>query len=253
MSLPRFHIDPAVWNPGQPQLSGAEARHCVDVMRMRPGDELIVFDGRGHEIQGPIAEARREQVVITPRLATTTPPLATRLTLVQAIPKGKNMDLIVQKATELGVNDIVPVVSQRTVVRIDPDEAARKQAKWQRVAIEASKQCGQNWLPAVHRPQPLDSALQQLDPHDLKLIAALESDARPLREVFASRDAAGPDAATRPASALICIGPEGDFTPAEANAARGLGCQPVSLGPIILRTETAAIYCLSVLNHELRG
>lgn len=252
MSLPRFYIEPAGWNPEQPRLEGDEARHCVDVMRLRAGDEIVVFDGRGHEIQGTIAEARREQVVVTPRLSGTIPPLATTLTLVQAIPKGKNMDLIVQKATELGVNRIVPVVSQRTVVRLEPDEAARKQAKWQRVAIEASKQCGQNWLPEVQPPQPLDQALQRLGSHELKLIAALEMDARPLREVFSSRGGDA-EAAARPASALICIGPEGDFTPAEANAARALGCQPVSLGPIILRTETAAIYCLSVLNHELRG
>ncbi len=253
MSLPRFYIEPDAWNPEAPVLDGAEAHHCIDVMRLRQGDGLIVFDGRGHEIQGTIAEARREQVVVAPRLSGSTPPLPTTLTLVQAIPKGKNMDLIVQKATELGVDHIVPVVSQRTVVRIDPDEAARKQAKWQRVAIEASKQCGQNWLPAVHPPRPLEQALQQLDSHDLKLIAALESDARPLREMFPGRGGDEADAAARPASALICIGPEGDFTPAEANAARALGCQPVSLGPIILRTETAAIYCLAVLNHELRG
>lgn len=249
MSLPRFYIPPAEWNPEHPALKGAEASHCVDVLRLRPGDDLIVFDGLGHEIQGSIAEARRELVSVTPRLSGSSPPLALRLTLVQAIPKGKNMDLIVQKATELGVNTIVPVISQRTVVRMDPAEAQRKQGKWQRVAIEAAKQCGQNWLPEVRVPQPLEQALQQLEPHALKLIAALESDARPMREVFSAMTEDG----TRPPSALICIGPEGDFTPAEANAARAMGCQPVTLGPIILRTETAAIYCLSVLNHELRG
>lgn len=250
MSLPRFYIPPADWNPEQPCLREAEAHHCTDVLRLRTGDELIVFDGRGHEIQGTVVEVGRELVTLTPRLSNSTPPLDTRLTLVQAIPKGKNMDLIVQKATELGVNTIAPVISQRTVVRMDRAESVRKQAKWQRVAIEAAKQCGQNWLPEVLVPQPLEAALQQLEPHPLKLIAALEIDAQPMRDVVA---AARGEGGSLPSGALICIGPEGDFTPAEANAARSLGCQPVTLGPIILRTETAAIYCLSVLNYELRG
>jgi 16S rRNA (uracil1498-N3)-methyltransferase len=154
------------------------------------------------------------------------------------------MDLIIEKATELGVSEIVPIISDRTVVRLDPAEAARKQEKWQRVVIEACKQCGQNWLPTVGLPVTLPKFFASQPIADLKLIAAIEDQAEPLKLILAKR--------TAPIrSALICIGPEGDFTPAELNLAKENGCAPMTLGPIILRAETAAIYSVSVLAHEL--
>ncbi|HEX8312685.1 MAG TPA: RsmE family RNA methyltransferase, partial [Chthoniobacteraceae bacterium] len=172
-------------------------------------------------------------------------PLACAITLGQAIPKGKNMDLIVEKATELGAAAIAPLLSERTVVRYGEEEAAAKREKWQRVAIEAAKQCGQNWLPRLGKPASLKTFFGEAEQYDLMLIASLQAGAMPVKQVLAEL---APGSVRK---VLVLVGPEGDFTPAEINFAVGQGCRPVTLGPIILRTETAAIYCLSVLAHEL--
>jgi 16S rRNA (uracil1498-N3)-methyltransferase len=138
------------------------------------------------------------------------------------------------------------------VVRCDAEESARKRDKWQRVAIEAAKQCGQNWLPEVAAPVPTKAFFDGAPKFDLMLIASLQPDARPLKTVLAEIRADAPP--HRPVvlrRVLVLVGPEGDFTPAEMALAKSAGCRPITLGPIILRTETAALYCLSVLAHEL--
>jgi 16S rRNA (uracil1498-N3)-methyltransferase len=159
------------------------------------------------------------------------------------------MDLIIEKAVELGVNEIFPVFTERTVVKLDAKDAARKRDKWQRLALEACKQCGQNWLPIIQAPRAFDVAWHQLPAHDLRLIAAIQDDAKPLKAIL-SGDLKSQITDIR--SILIAIGPEGDFTAAEYALARQHGCLPMSLGPIVLRVETAAMFCLSVLAHELR-
>jgi 16S rRNA (uracil1498-N3)-methyltransferase len=155
------------------------------------------------------------------------------------------MDLIVEKATELGAAAIVPLLSERTIVKAEEGEAVAKRDKWQRVAIEAAKQCGQNWVPVVATPQTPKELFNAGEKFDLMLIASLQPDSRGLQQVLA--DLGG----KKLGRVLILVGPEGDFTPAEINLAKNSGCQPITLGPIILRTETAALYCLSVLSHEL--
>ena len=158
------------------------------------------------------------------------------------------MDLIVQKAVELGAAEIVPIISDRTIVRLDAADAAQKQSKWQTIAIEAAKQSGQNWLPEIQPPRTLAQFFAGSARFDLQLIGSLQTDALHLKQILADYAAAHP---ARPASVLMLIGPEGDFTPAELNLARSHGCRPITLGPIILRVETAALYCLSVLSYEL--
>jgi 16S rRNA (uracil1498-N3)-methyltransferase len=177
--------------------------------------------------------------------------LRAKITLGQAIPKGKNMELIVQKATELGAAGIVPLLSERTVVALGAEEASKKQEKWQRTAVEACKQSGQNWLPEVSLPQTVEKFISSGPSADLLLIASLQPASRGIKEILAeATELAGGD---RPASALVLIGPEGDFTPSETNQALTAGFLPLTLGPIVLRTETAAIYSLSVLAHELQS
>jgi 16S rRNA (uracil1498-N3)-methyltransferase len=165
------------------------------------------------------------------------------------------MDLIIEKATELGATAIAPLISERTVVQVEADDAAKKREKWQRVAIEAAKQCGQNWVPRVQAPRSIKAFFDAGEKFDITLIASLQPDARPIKAALAEYAAAGIGAAARktghPCRVLVLVGPEGDFTPAEISLAKSCGCRPVTLGPIILRTETAAIYCLSVLGHEL--
>jgi 16S rRNA (uracil1498-N3)-methyltransferase len=181
------------------------------------------------------------------------------------------MDLIVQKAVEIGAAEIAPIISDRTIVQVDSESAAQKQSKWQQIAIEAAKQCGQNWLPYMHAPIKLSDFLSAVEagvssaessaahptrlplqknnaPFDLQLIGSLQPGARHLKKVLAGYSTEHQDP---PRSVLMLVGPEGDFTPAELALARRRGCEPITLGPIILRVETAAIYCLSILSYEL--
>ena len=255
MSTPRFYIPPAHWNLDRLALEADEAHHCLEVLRLAAGARAVVFDGQGHEATVEIATARKGRVELRHLQHAQTPPLTCAITLGQAVPKGKNMEWIVEKATELGAAGIVPLLSERTVVRIDAAEAAKKREKWQRVAVEAAKQCGQNWLPEVAEPVPLKTFFDTAPKFDLMLIASLQPDSRHLKTVLAEVAA---DAPARPGfraqalrRVLVLVGPEGDFTPAEIALAKSAGCRPVTLGPIILRTETAALYCLSVLSHEL--
>jgi 16S rRNA (uracil1498-N3)-methyltransferase len=244
----RFYIAPESWQSGSPLLSGAEAHHCRNVLRLEPGDKVVLFDGRGRELTAEIKSSDSSEIRFLKLHEAKTPPLRCQITLGQAIPKGKNMDLIVQKAVEIGAAEIAPILSDRTVVRLDEESAASKQAKWQTVAIEAAKQCGQNWLPRVHVPQTIAQFFQQPRRFDLQLIGSLQSDAVHLKKILAEYSAEHRD---RPASVLMLVGPEGDFTPAELSFARGQGCRPITLGPIVLRVETASIYCLSILSYEL--
>jgi|ERR1017187_540921 16S rRNA (uracil1498-N3)-methyltransferase len=233
----RFYLP----NLQEPTLSPEETHHALHVLRLKVGDTLNVFDGRGHEAQCSIAEITKDSVRLTILQHSSTPSLPCRITLAQAIPK-KSMDLIVQKTTELGVASIVPLVSERSVVKLDED--SKRIDRWREIALEACKQCGNNWLPEIHPPRKTREFLNSPGSFDLKLIASLQPDSKLLKPILG-------DAAT-PKSVLILVGPEGDFTPAELGLAKSAGCLPLSLGPLVLRAETAAIYTLSILHHELQ-
>jgi 16S rRNA (uracil1498-N3)-methyltransferase len=245
----RFYVSPKDWQSPTLALRGSEAHHARDVLRMKAGEKIVLFNGRGREVTVEIAALDEDEIRLRKLHEAETPPLRCRIVLGQAIPKGKNMELIVQKAVEIGAAEIAPIVSDRTIVQIDSKIAAQKQRKWQQIAIEAAKQCGQNWLPRVHPPKKLTeffSASEQ--PFDFRLIGSLQPDARNLKSILEMYLRQHSD---RPRSVLMLVGPEGDFTPAELALARSHGCEPITLGPIILRVETAAIYCLSILSYEL--
>jgi 16S rRNA (uracil1498-N3)-methyltransferase len=244
----RFYIPPGDWHPDALQLTASEAHHCRNVLRLEPTHKVVLFNGRGHEITAEIVSIDGPEIRLRKLHESQTPPLRCRITLGQAIPKGKNMDWIVQKAVEIGAAEIAPLLSDRTVVRLDEESAASKQAKWQTVAIEAAKQCGQNWLPQVKTPQTLAEFFQDHRRFDLQLIGSLQSDAMHFKKILAEYAGEHGD---RPGNVLILVGPEGDFTPAELSLARSQGCRPITLGPVVLRVETASIYCLSILSYEL--
>ncbi|MCX6967358.1 MAG: 16S rRNA (uracil(1498)-N(3))-methyltransferase [Verrucomicrobia bacterium] len=247
--MPRFYIPPDRWNLDRLLLDEDEAHHATDVLRMKAGDHATVFNGEGAQAEVEMLTLSKRAIELKVLHPSQSPPPACRITLGQAIPKGKNMDLIVQKATELGAATVVPLTTERTVVQFEARDAEKKREKWQAVAIEACKQCGQNWLPAVLPPQSLAAYFQSQPAFDLLLIASLQPDAVHPKTVLAEfrRDTG------KPTSVLVLIGPEGDFTPAEIALAKAHGCRPITLGPIVLRTETAALYCLSVLSYELLG
>ena len=246
--MPRFYLAPDDWHQDALVLKGTEAHHCRNVLRLEPADRVVLFNGQGREITAEIVSSNPVQINLRKLHDAHTPPLRCRITLGQAIPKRKNMDLIVQKAVEIGAAEIAPILSDRTVVRVDDENGAAKPMKWQSMAMEAAKQCGQNWLPQVQTPQTLIQFFQNQQRFDLQLIGSLQSDAVHLKKILAQYSA---EHGSRPTSVLMLVGPEGDFTPAELSLARSQGCQPITLGPIVLRVETASIYCLSILSYEL--
>jgi 16S rRNA (uracil1498-N3)-methyltransferase len=239
----RFYLP----NFQEPMLIGDEAYHAQHVLRLKAGDTVNVFDGRGHEARCRIAEVTKDSIHLALLERSSNPSLPFRISLAQAIPK-KNMDFIVQKATELGVAVIVPLLSERTIVQLD--DKSKKMDRWREIALDACKQCGNNWLPEIQPPQKLTTFLNAPGDFDLKLIASLQPDAKPLKSILS--DASTLKRSPAP-TILILIGPEGDFTPEELLLAKSVGCLPLSLGPLVLRADTAALYALSILHHELQS
>lgn len=246
----RFYLPPAHCQGANLCLTGSEAHHAAHVLRIRRGEQVLVLDGVGHEFLCEAQEPARSQIVLAVLEKRCHPAPASRITLLQAVPKGKLMEAIVQKATELGASRIVPVLSERVVPQFDGDDAAHKTSKWQLVAIEAIKQCGSPWLPKVEPPQTPGEFFARKEAFELPLIASLAGGSRHAREYFAAFQAKH---SRMPASVCVWVGPEGDFSAAETEAIESQGALPITLGPLVLRTETAALFCLSILNYELQS
>lgn len=250
MSDFRVFCEPVSEDVSELQLSSEESHHLVVVNRARRGDTVIGFNGRGREwtteLVAPEKRAARLRVLAT----TQAPPLPYEITLGMALPKGQSMDGIVRKATELGTAVIVPLESERTQVHLEAERQDKKLDKWKVAALEAAKQCGNPWLPTLRPIQSAADFMSQAGEYDLKLIASLHPGARLLKGLITEfRSARG----GAPRKVLWLIGPEGDFSPAEIHHAVAHGFQPVTLGPLVLRCETAATFALSATVHELLG
>jgi 16S rRNA (uracil1498-N3)-methyltransferase len=248
MRLTRVFVDGALTPGGLVDLGRDTSSHLAKVLRARSGDELIVFNGDGREFTAVIEAVRSSRVSASIGAARTIDresPFV--LTLVQCVPRGDRMDFIVQKATELGVGCVAPVLSRRSVVRLDDAQAASKQAHWRAVAVSACEQCGRNRLPTVEAPQPLLNYLGATSPQQapglLRLVLEPEraAEAAPWTEFLDNH------AAEKITGAIIAIGPEGGFAPEELDAFRLSGFSRLGLGPRVLRTETAAIAAIAVL------
>jgi 16S rRNA (uracil1498-N3)-methyltransferase len=255
MRLTRVFVDEDLNSGGVVELARDSAAHVAKVLRARSGDELVLFNGDGREFSGTIESVKGSRVFASigaARIFDRESPF--KVTLVQCVPRGDRMDFIVQKATELGVERIVPVLSQRSVVRLDPSQAASKQAHWRAVAISACEQCGRNCLPALEAPLPLLHFLGAAGAGDsrvLRLVLEPERADEPRRAAGAALEAAL-EAGTRVAGtpvtgALIAIGPEGGFAPEELEAFNISSFSRLGLGPRVLRTETAAIAAIAIL------
>jgi 16S rRNA (uracil1498-N3)-methyltransferase len=246
----RAHATPPTAEPAELTLSPDESHHLVVVNRAAVGHTVVAFDGRGSEWICELTAADKRAARLKVRFKQKAKPLPFTITLGQALPKGGTMDDIVRKATEIGAARIVPLASERTQVHLDADRSDKKIEKWATAALEAAKQCGNPWLPEIAPVQSATAFMESARGYDLKLIASLQPGAKSLKSVLA---AAASNLGRPPRNVVWLVGPEGDFTPAELSVARTAGFEPITLGPLVLRCETAAVFALSVLSYELQN
>ncbi|WP_347902498.1 16S rRNA (uracil(1498)-N(3))-methyltransferase [Pseudomonas purpurea] len=231
MRLSRFFIDPPL-SLGEHELPEAQAHYISRVLRMAEGDALQVFDGSGQEFLGTLAEVgkKRVRVALTESFAgQIESPL--HIHLGQGLSRGERMDWAIQKATELGVNEITPIFSDRCEVRLKDERADKRLQHWRQVAISACEQCGRSRVPVIHPPLLLADWLKQTEA-ELKLVL------HPVAEPLVSH--------AKPATLAFLIGPEGGLSDAEVDQAKSAGYHAARLGPRVLRTETAPVVALAV-------
>ena len=239
MRLTRVYVDAALEPGASLTLTGGTAGHLTRVLRLRPKAALILFNGRGGEYAASIERVQRSEVTVAvgahESIERESP---FPLTLAQGVSRGERMDLVVQKATELGVARLVPVLTERSIVRLDEEQSDRKSSHWRAVAIAACEQCGRNRLPEVALPMQLREFLRQPAEDSVRLLLS-PSATRRIEDV------------PRPASGVtVLIGPEGGLSDAEQEDALAAGFTAVNLGPRVLRTETAAIAALTLLQRQ---
>jgi 16S rRNA (uracil1498-N3)-methyltransferase len=244
----RVYCKPVDREPVEIRLNAEESHHLVTVNRCGRGDPVIVFDGHGREWVTECVEPSKNATVLRVRETRQAKPLSHEIALAQALPKGATMDEIVRQATEVGAAKIVPLLSERTQVHLEGDRADKKAEKWRTAAIEAAKQCGNPWLPEISSIQTFASFVASPQGYDLMLVASLHAGTTTLK-VALNRYHTKHHA--MPRKVLWLVGPEGDFSPAEMTAAIVAGFQPITLGPLVLRSDTAAVYALSILSYEL--
>jgi 16S rRNA (uracil1498-N3)-methyltransferase len=238
----RFFIRKSALIDGVALVEGELFRHMIKVLRCKVGDRMTLVDGEGAAHDGVLTSVEGERASV--RIESTADPSAAgatlRITLIQGIPKGDRMELILQKGSELGANSFVPLLSSRVIPRLSGDKALERVCRWERIAAEAARQSRRNEIPRVGAIVSLAEALAAAG-EEVKLLLWEEESQRGLREVL--------EAIPRPASVALLVGPEGGFSREEAEEAMGAGFIPVTLGPRILRTETAGLAVLAILQY----
>ncbi len=219
-----------------------EIRHMKNSLRLKPGDKVNIFDGRGNEYHGRIKEISSR--VMINKLEVIRPSSGNKMqkvTIACAIPKNSRMDDIIDKLTQLRVDRIIPLITERVIVKLDKRKLAIKLARWKKIAISAAKQSQQSTVPAIDSIADIKSLLFLSSDYELKLIPTLEGERKTLSQIFRESNYK---------SILILIGPEGDFTKEEVSLCRDCGFIPVSLGESVLRVETAAVAILSFIRFS---
>lgn len=236
MRIPRFYQPEALPSGTTITLNDNAARHAINVLRLHIGAPLELFDGHGNAFAARLEQRNPARVrIIEAHPVSPTPAL--NIELMQALSRSTKMDWVIQKAVELGASVITPVTAARSVLRVDAKKAEKKRTHWHSIAVSACEQCGRNWLPTIHAPTALNKALTSNTGAALKLMLDGEAPASSL-------------AASAPSHTRVLIGPEGGLTAAEKDLAVAAGFTPVRLGPRVLRTETAAIVSLAVLQYQ---
>ncbi len=237
--VPRFYVDAPLRAGSVCALPEDSAHHAVHVLRLREGDEVTLFNGRGGEFAARIAAVQRLRIsidLLQHRAVERESPL--RVTLVQGISAGEKMDSTVRKVVELGVSEVQPVLAARSVARPKGERAEGRRGHWQKIAIAACEQCGRNRIPQIHPLVPLQDYRPQGD--GMKILLSPESKLQ-LSKLSLTGN-----------SFILAAGPEAGFTAQEEAALAAAGFVPASLGPRVLRTETAAVAALAALS-ALRG
>ena len=238
MTRRRFFAPPSAFNftKRTVTLTADEARHLREVLRLKPGDEVSVFDGAGKEFRARVAQAQRDfaELELDEEIAPARPESPLQIILAVALLKGEKFDLVVQKATELGVTKIVPLITRYADIKLrDESDASKRVARWQRIALEAAKQSGRAVVPTVDNPTQFESVLCPSSP----CLLFSEKYGHGLTQIDTD-------------SVTAIIGSEGGWSDEELDEARAAGAQIVTLGGRILRAETAAITVAALLQHR---
>ena len=240
--MARFYVPQPRIEKGMLKVEGEEVKHIRKVLRLKEGDEITVFDGLGKEFEGTIVEEGLSSVVIRIKNVYSSKrdsPL--EVTLAQSLLKGEKMDYLIQKATELGVKEIVPFLSSRSVPLLEKSKSLKRHHRWERIAIEASKQCGRGVVPRIEFLQDYSEMLPKASPNALRLIL-WEREGIRLKEIL--------ERSKEKKKIFFVIGPEGGLSQGEVDEAKEAGFIAVTLGRRILRAETASLCLLSILQYE---
>src|SRR4030042_1942422 len=241
--MTRFYVPQPHIEKGTLRVEGSEVRHIRRVLRLNTGDEITIFDGSGNEYQGRIAELQSSSILIqVNRIAPSRRECHLEITLAQSLLKGEKMDTLIQKATELGVKEIVPFFSSRSVPLLDRSKRGKRRERWEKIAIEASKQCGRAVIPRMAPIQNYAEMLEAVPSESLRIIL-WEREGAGLREVL--------QGSKGKKKVFFIVGPEGGLSQEEVEQAKGIGCIPVLLGKRILRSEPASLCLLSILQYDL--
>jgi len=248
MTRRRFYANPKAFaaDTSSVTLSAEETRHARDVLRLQRGEEVYVFDGEGQEYRCAIAQLNRDSVKVDvlEQVEPARPESRLHLTLCVALLKGEKFDLVVQKATELGATRFIPILTNRADVRIrSADDAKRKLMRWQRIALEATKQCGRARLIKIDVPVAFEEQMDRAEQQDELRLMFAEREGSSFSEVLRGLE-------LMPAKAVALIGPEGGWTDGEIDEANETGWRIVTFGGRLLRAETAAIVAATLLQHR---
>jgi 16S rRNA (uracil1498-N3)-methyltransferase len=240
--MARFYVPQPKIEKGMLRVEGDEVRHIRKVLRLKAGDEVVVFDGSAKEYEGTIIEEGSSTVVImVQNILSSKSESPLEIALAQSLLKGEKIDYLIQKATELGVNRIIPFYSSRTVPLLEESRRLKRHLRWKRIAVEASKQCGRGVVPKIEPLQDYFEMVQTATQNSLRLILWEKEGAR-LKDVLTG--------SKEKKKIFFVIGPEGGLTQEEVEHARREGFIPVNLGRRILRSETSSLCLLSILQYE---
>lgn len=248
--MPQFLVFPSAMDPGEDTalLRGEEARHLAGVLRARPGEHVAIFDGEGRRWQGRVAAVERHEVRIAELapLASNEPPVG--VDLLQALPKGERWEWILEKGTELGARRFLPLLTARTVARLPAGRVDERVGRWRKIVLAAAKQCERGRVPEVCAPQELAACVENLGPAQPGDVRRFLSERERAASHVLPRSRPGAAEAT-PATGRIAlaVGPEGGWSAQDRRVLAAAGFAPWSLGPRILRSETAAVAALAAV------